>query len=381
MKLLILAGEFLPFRGGIATYAREMAEAATDLGYDVTVAAPNYNADQSVIDAQFPFRALRFPGGENTARGIIEKVFWTRRLAHRERFDIVHAADWPFFIPLSLSPFRWRARCLVTFHGTEINQMRRKSRARVLNAIGFWHGWALAIANSRFTADHLRRTFPQQRADRLRAIPLGVRPPALLGAIDRAAVRAELGFSPDDFIVLSLGRVVRRKGHHVTAAALSELPEALRTRLVWYVVGPDIDPDYAAAVKASVAAGCVRAVFAGGLSDDALERAFTAADLFCVPSVWGANGEFEGFGLVYVEAGLRGIPSIATTVGGIPDAVIDGETGLLVPPEDPVALAAALVKLWEDAALRRRLSAAALEHALRSDWRAIAERTYAQGTG
>lgn len=377
MKLLILAGEFPPFRGGIATYAREMAEAAVSLGYEVTVAAPSYGVDQDAHDSTYPFRVLRFDGGESTARGILDKLRWTRRLAAAERFDVVHAADWPFFIPVALSPFRRRSRCLITFHGTEINQMRRKSRAILLDAIGFWKGWALAIANSRFTGEHLLHAFPQQRADRLRAIALGVRPSAMLGTVDRVAARAALGLGEGCFVLMSLGRIVHRKGHHVTVAALALLPAAMREAMIWYVVGPDIDAAYAASVKAAAAASGVRTVFAGGVSDDALESVFMASDVFCVPSVWGKGGEFEGFGLVYVEAGLRGLPSVATTVGGIPDAVIDGETGLLVPPEDPVALAAALVRLWESPALCRQLAAGAIGHARASNWTGIAERTYA----
>lgn len=377
MKLLILAGEFPPFRGGIATYAREIAEAAADLGHDVTVAAPSYFKDNEEADRTYPFRILRFRGGENTASGIVDKAMWTIKLAASEHFDVVHAADWPFFLPVAVSGFRRRARCLITFHGTEINQMHRRSRRIALALVRFWSGWALSIANSRYTADRLRRVFPEQRADRLRAVPLGVRPPRRLAMIKRSVARADIGLVDGDFVLLSLGRVVPRKGHHVTVAAIGNLPEAMRRQIVWYVVGPEIDQDYAARIKSEAAARGVRAIFAGGLPEDALERAFAAADLLCVPSVWGINGEFEGFGLVYIEAGLRGLPSVATTVGGIPDAVIDGETGILVAPDDPVALAHALARLWEDSALRAKMGAAAMDHACAATWTRVAASTYA----
>lgn len=377
MRLLILAGEFPPFRGGIATYARELADAATGIGYDVTVAAPDYGADQSRNDASYAFRVLRFSGGESTMRGIVDKLRWTRRLARQEQFDVVHAADWTFFLPVALSAFRRNARCLITFHGTEINQMGRKSRRIALKLAQFWNGWALSVANSRFTGAHLLRTFPEHRPDRIRAIPLGVRPPADRSPKSHDQARAELGIANTDFVVLSLGRVVPRKGHHVTVASFALLPEAMRDRLAWYVVGPEVDRDYMARIKAATAASGVRANFTGALSADALEVVFSAADLFCVPSTWGANGEFEGFGLVYVEAGLRGLASVATTVGGIPDAVIDGETGILVSPDDPVALAAALVQLWEDPVLRTTLATAARRHASENSWAKVAALTYA----
>jgi glycosyltransferase involved in cell wall biosynthesis len=377
MKLLILAGEFPPFRGGIATYVREMAEAAVGLGYEVTVAAPSYFESRHEADAGYPFRVLRFAGGQNTARGILDKALWTRRLAAAEDFDVVHAADWPFFLPLAVSPFRRRSRCLVTFHGTEINQMRRRSRRVALGLARFWSGWALSVANSRYTAEHLRRTFPRQRADRLRAIPLGVRPPAGLVPLERSAARARLGLADGDFVVLSLGRVVPRKGHHVTVAALARLPAAMRAKTIWYVVGPQIDAAYSAGIEAAAAESGVRAIFAGALPDESLETVFAAADVLCGPSVWGANGEFEGFGLVYLEAALRGLPSIATTVGGIPDAIHDGETGILAPPEDPDAVGQALIGLWQDPARRSRMGEAAKAHARAATWSRVAALTYA----
>jgi phosphatidylinositol alpha-1,6-mannosyltransferase len=108
-----------------------------------------------------------------------------------------------------------------------------------------------------------------------------------------------------------------------------------------------------------------------------VERVFAAADFFCLPAVWGRNGEFEGFGLVYVEAGLRGLPAIGTQLGGIPDAVVDGETGLLVPTDDPQALATAIARFVEQPDLRRRMGAAARRYAEGMTWARVAELTYA----
>jgi glycosyltransferase involved in cell wall biosynthesis len=81
----------------------------------------------------------------------------------------------------------------------------------------------------------------------------------------------------------------------------------------------------------------------------------------------------EGFGLVYLEAAAHGLPVVAHDVGGVADAVIDGVTGLLVPPERPLQLAAAFEKLIHDPALRRRLGTAGREWAGRNCWRKSAE--------
>ena len=75
------------------------------------------------------------------------------------------------------------------------------------------------------------------------------------------------------------------------------------------------------------------------------------------------RGHVEGFGIVYLEAAARGVPSVGTQTGGIPEAVEDGETGVLVPPNSPDALAEAMIELLTDVDRRRRLGARASERA------------------
>jgi phosphatidyl-myo-inositol dimannoside synthase len=374
--LLMLTSEFAPFKGGIATYTRELAQAAAAMGYAVTVVAPDYHADQSAVDAALPFRVFRFAGGPNTAKAIVMKTRWTARFARRNRFDIVHAVDWGFFIPVALSAFRRRSRCLLTFHGSEINTMARPSRRKILSAMRFWSGWATCVGNSRFTADYLRQCFPQVPADTVRAVPLAVRPTGNDTPFDRAAERKGLNLSDDDFAMVTLGRIVERKGHHVAVSAIRLLPEADRKKLVWIIIGPETDAEYAARIRADAATLDVRVRFTGGVPEEMLITLLRASDLFCLPAIWGRGGEFEGFGLVYLEAGLRGLPSIGTQLGGIPDAVIDGETGLLVSPDDAPALAAAITKLQNDTALRLRMAQNALTHAQAQTWDKVMRETY-----
>ncbi len=90
----------------------------------------------------------------------------------------------------------------------------------------------------------------------------------------------------------------------------------------------------------------------GAVSADELTDFFAGIDIFVMPS------HREAYGVAAVEASASGKPVVATRVGGIPEVVIDGETGLLVPPHDPSALAAALRRLIEDTALRQRMGEA-----------------------
>jgi glycosyltransferase involved in cell wall biosynthesis len=133
-----------------------------------------------------------------------------------------------------------------------------------------------------------------------------------------------------------------------------------RPRAALQLVGEtDADPAYAASVRAAITASPDASVTVSGPVDDAaLEAAYAAADLFVLPS------RYEGYGVVYAEALAHGLPVVACGVGAVPELVGE-EAALLVPPGDVGALSGALELLLEDAALRERMSAAALTRAKR----------------
>jgi glycosyltransferase involved in cell wall biosynthesis len=111
--------------------------------------------------------------------------------------------------------------------------------------------------------------------------------------------------------------------------------------------------------------------FVSGVPDERIVELYAEAEVACVPSV------YEGFSLPAAEAMACGVPLAATTGGAIPEVVgTDGETGLLVPPRDPSALAAAILRYLGDAELRRRIGAAGRHRVLeRFTWAVTARRT------
>ena len=112
--------------------------------------------------------------------------------------------------------------------------------------------------------------------------------------------------------------------------------------------------------------------FFGNLPDEELASVYDGADIFAMTSV-NLDRSVEGFGLVYLEAAAHGLPVVAHDVGGVSDAVVNGVTGLLVPPHRPVQLAAAFEKLIHEPELRKKLGAAGREWALRNCWKESAE--------
>jgi glycosyltransferase involved in cell wall biosynthesis len=181
-----------------------------------------------------------------------------------------------------------------------------------------------------------------ESAPRLETVPYGLPDPRRGG--DGAAFRDEHGIGPEERVVLCVARLAEQKDHGTLLAALEKMGGA--TRLVLLGRGPLED-----ALRRR--AGSLPVVFAGFVDDPA--NAYAAADVVALSSV------HEGLGLVLLEAAQHGVPAVATRVGGIPDVVEDGVTGVLVPPRDPAALAHALETVLADDARRRALGAAARE--------------------
>jgi glycosyltransferase involved in cell wall biosynthesis len=132
--------------------------------------------------------------------------------------------------------------------------------------------------------------------------------------------------------MVTVAQLTQRKGHSVTLAALGTLSEELRKRITWLVIGPDGESGYVQRLRQLAAASDCDVRLLGALPDEQIRDIYGAADFFCLTGVPEHSGRVEGFGLVYLEAAAGGLPSVATAIGGVPDAVIADETGLLVSP-------------------------------------------------
>jgi phosphatidyl-myo-inositol dimannoside synthase len=164
----------------------------------------------------------------------------------------------------------------------------------------------------------------------------------------------------------------RYKGHDVLVQALESVREQVPD-VEWVVIGDGpLRGELERLARSGGVADCVR--FLGSISDEERNWWLRRATLLAMPSRLPGEGKAgEGFGIVYLEAGAYGKPVVAGNVAGAVDAVSDGETGLLVDPADPSAVAAAIVRLLLDDGLARRLGAAGAERARRLAWPAIVE--------
>jgi glycosyltransferase involved in cell wall biosynthesis len=358
--ILIMTGDFTPVHSGITTYTRGFADAAHAAGHEVTVLGA-LRPDQAGFDdkAAFPYEIVRFPhpGDWSITRDLLAR---TRAVLARRRYDIVHAADTPFARTLAILNLTRKVHYVATVHGDELLWCTGLKRT-LWRWIGAYRTADRVLCNSNYTKHLLVDGGFVPRSTPVDVTYCGVADywfaddPGLAAA----DVRAQLGIPPDRQIILTVARLDVRKGHRLVIEALSALSPATRARCVYVVTGPDYDPEHAKALRRLGAAAPVPVVFTGPQPDRMVRALYRAASVFVLPNEPHPT-RVEGFGQVFLEAGAQGVPSIATPLGGIPEAVLDGRTGLLTPPLDVPALARAMDTLLADEAQRRRLGQAAL---------------------
>lgn len=162
------------------------------------------------------------------------------------------------------------------------------------------------------------------------------------------------------------------KGHDVMVRAMA-LVRSMVPDARWVVIG---DGSLRPAIERLAAEQRVKDAIdlRGAVSDETRDHLLDRAHVFAMPTRVPPNGGGEGFGIVFLEAGVHGLPVIAGWAGGALDAVVDGETGLLVDPTDHVQVAAAIRDLLIDRARAARMGTAGSEHARAFDWPSIAGR-------
>ncbi|MBR4785155.1 MAG: glycosyltransferase [Fibrobacter sp.] len=161
------------------------------------------------------------------------------------------------------------------------------------------------------------------------------------------------------FKILFVGRHIERKGICYLIEAAKYLPrDKFEIRIVGVGDLTEKLKELAKAVDtpaARHAEGPAEIIFTGKLSPEALANEYKTANVFTLPAIVDNKGDTEGLGVVLIEAMELGLPVVASDVGGIPDVVVDGESGILVPEKDPQALANAYKRLESDPALVQQL--------------------------
>jgi len=253
-------------------------------------------------------------------------------------------------VPYSL--FLYGADLLSEQHKIRHSAIKRRMARAIFG------GAATLIAISNWTRDLALGVLGELGLDghgqRLRVVHPGTDPMHFRPGVDPRAVRERFGL-PDGGTrwLVTVARLQRHKGMDTVIQALPAiLARAPDVRYAVAGAGPDRERLEKLTHKLGLAD---RVRFLGGVTDEDLPALYNLASVYVGASRRSERLGVEGFGIALVEASACGLPVVAGNSGGIPDAVRDGETGFLVPPEDPAAFAEAISRVLADAALAQRM--------------------------
>lgn len=364
--VFLITHEFYPRHGGIATFVEEMARAGANLGHEIEVWAQAL--PPGATEKTWPFRLHRLPlrGTHDVGcllRQVRELIVHRRRLHHATVY-LAEPGPIRAMMALQFFPGFRTQRLVLTFYGSEILRFHRNPMTRWLTRRLIRQASRVSVLTD-YTQRLLCSRFPEA-ASKILLTPGAVRSGCSAGPSDPDRNPA------DRVIIMTVGRLHPRKGQLFIIEALQALPVELRSRVEYRLVGGNSKEHYEARLRSAAAASDLEVKFTGDIPDEELDRLYKQADIFAMTSIEHRDS-VEGFGLVYLDAAAHGLPVVAHRVGGVPEAVLDGETGLLVAPGDRAALTAALARLIADPDLRGRLGAAGRTWARRNNWLRSAE--------
>lgn len=345
-RVLLLTLDFPPRRGGVARYLCELCQYWQSR---VFVVAPPEPGDKE-SDAKAPFTVKR--------RKLLFRYFWPRwtraiLVVMRElfRFNQLWVSH---ILPLGTVAlfFRliFRKEYLVFLHSMDFALATRNAQKSFLTKRILRHAKAV-ITNSNALAERVR----QFAGD----LEITVVYPCINPRLKIAAEGAFDQSKHKGTTLLTVGRLVGRKGHHQVLRAIALLADK---RIRYNIVG--LGMEYNSLIRHAQKLGVDQQVeFIQNASDQDLINLYREADIFVMPTEF-KGSDIEGFGIVYLEAGIFGLPVVASNVPGVDEAVLNGRTGLLVEQENHEQVAEALKRLIDNEAERRQIGQTARERVL-----------------
>lgn len=353
MHVLVITNDLPPRVGGIQYYVDQLCRGLVAAGDRVSVYGSSYEGWQD-WDATAPYAVVREPTEMLLPTPRVRRH--AQEAIERLRPDVViYGAAFPLGL---MGPGLRRATGVpyVAFtHGLEVSSARLPGGSQVLRRIGrdaaavtFVSHWCRSVLQPGFGP-----------GPRYELLPPAVDPADFHPGVDGTAVRDRFGFG-DDPVVVCVSRMVERKGQDQLIRALPELRRRVPgARLLLVGSGPFREDLISLAGRCGVSD---HVAIAGQVSDEELPAHYAAGDVFAMPCRERRGGlEVEAFGIVFIQAQAIGRPVVAGNIGGVPDALDAGRTGLLVDGESLDAVTDGVAALLGDPERATRMGAAAAE--------------------
>ncbi|MDQ1020218.1 phosphatidylinositol alpha-1,6-mannosyltransferase [Streptomyces afghaniensis] len=353
-KTLIVTNDFPPRPGGIQAFLHNMA-----LRLDpqrLVVYASTWKrsregvAATAAFDAEQPFTVVRdrttmllpTPGATRRAVGLLREHGCT---------SVWFGAAAPLGLMAPALRSAGAERLVATTHGHEAGWAQLPAARQLLRRIGDSTDTITYLGE--YTRSRIAGALSPQAAGRMAQLPPGVDEKTFHPGSGGDEVRARLGLT-DRPVVVCVSRLVRRKGQDTLIQAMPRILAAEPDAVLLIVGGGPYEKDLRRLAHDTGVAASVR--FTGPVPWSELPAHYGAGDVFAMPCRTRRGGlDVEGLGIVYLEASATGLPVVAGDSGGAPDAVLDGETGWVVPGGSPPEAADRIITLLGDPGLRRRM--------------------------
>lgn len=363
-KTFLLTDEFPPLQTGIA---RLMGEFARRYPRGELLVSTGQHRDSLETDSRFPGATIdRLPIPTRGLKSLAGLLLWSRRVASLARTHRPGFA-WSDSIRPAAYPAKWAhervgIRYGVLVHGgdvlVELHRIHHSRFAR-RTVKALFASAAAVVANSQWTREQaqtvLRELGLDPQAESVKVVPLGADPDHFKPGVDTREVKARYRLNGGPW-VLTVARLEDYKGVDTALKTIARL-RAAGKEVNYLVVGAGKrGRAYKKMAEELKIADQVR--FVGNVPDAELPGLYNAAAAYVGLTRKTVGGRVEGFGIALAEASACGLPVVTGRSGGVAEAVKDGETGLIVDPEDTEAIAAAITRLLDDQLLARRLGQA-----------------------
>jgi len=370
---LIIADEFPPCKGGgIAEWALGIATNLAKSGHQVTVLSRWKNPEDRNANKNMPFDVRHMGGRDWNRFRYWYALFHLFKALRTSPEATVIAATWELAAPMPvLQHIFGSCHYVVAAHGLEVTKLEQTGRARQF--IRTINNAQLTVAVSRFTQKEIRKRLDHNTANRVIFLPNGVDTNRFRYTENYQHLKQQLSISPGARILLTLARVIERKGHDTVLQAMPDILNRFPDT-VYIIAGPGHPPTVSRLKKLVEELGLNDHVrFTSFVDDNDLNAFYSMSDIYIMVSrTIEQAGDSEGFGITFLEANACGCPVIGSYAGGIPDAVEDGVNGFLVQPDDPAAVADRVIRLFDDRSLLEELGKKGLKRVQEFTWSKIA---------
>jgi len=367
----MISTEFPPVTGGVATYNYELSRNLVKQGHSVTAVLPGspMNEHERAEFAKNGITAQKVPFHGDK----IPKPFWyaayplillvyllsTWAIARKTKCDAMMAAYWfPDGYIAKFVAGRMGIDYCVGAYGLDILKVGDHA-GKVARLSKVLQGASKVICVSDYTARKVQSLGVPP--DRTVVIGGGINVDSFYPSNEGDRIRKRHGLG-DRPVIFTVGRLVYYKGFHLVIEALPGLIKEFPD-LMYIIGGSGPEQDYLTQLSESLGVQD-HVTLVGRIANDELRAYYNACDIFAMPNYVGkVPWEVEGFGIVFMEAAACGKPVIVGNSGGAPDALIDGETGFLVPEKDIETLRQKLALLIGDENLRLSMGKAGLARA------------------